>query len=269
MKSFKNHLSFLIPLFILLFSIQFANMLDRGLEKYELKLTNDYSVVIVSQRQLTLNELRLTLSNISSLNEIDKSKYIKKLATTDISKSDLVYLKSSLPNFYTIKLEKLPTQDELVNLKMTLKKLNGVIKVETYKKAFEKLHQFLILAASASYIFTLFIFIVSILLIVKQMEIWTYAHTKRMYIMGLFGAPYWLKSAPLYKLVIIDSIIASLLVSISFLYLPYIANLDIINKNLGLDLENFIIFFDTLNLLVISILLSVIAVTATILKDEK
>ena len=101
------------------------------------------------------------------------------------------------------------------------------------------------------------------------MEIWTYAHTKRMYIMGLFGAPYWLKSAPLYKLVIIDSIIASLLVSISFLYLPYITNLDLINKNLGLDLENFIIFFDTLNLLVISIALSIIAVTATILKDEK
>lgn len=269
MKSFKNHLSFLIPLFILLFSIQFATMLDRGLEKYESKLTSDYSIVIVSQRQLTINELKLSAKNISSINEIDKTKYIQKLASSDISKSDLVYLKSSLPNFYTIKLEKLPTKVELDSLKKTLKKLNGIIKVETYKKAFEKLHQFLKLANTASIIFTIFIFVISILLIVKQMEIWTYAHTKRMYIMGLFGAPYWLKSAPLYKLVIIDSLIASLLVTLSFLYMPYITNLDAINKDLGLDLENFIIFFDTLNLLIISVIISVIAVTVTIFKDKK
>jgi len=268
MKSFKNHLSFLIPLFILLFSLQFSKMLDRGVQEYESKLTNEYTIFLVSQRELKESEIKAVVPILSSLNEVDTQKYIKKLSSEDISKSDLVYLKSSLPHFYTISLKKLPNTSELTQIKSKLLSINGITKVEIYKKAFEKLHQFLLLTKGASYIFTLFIFIISILLIIKQMEIWTYEHNNRMYIMGLFGAPYWLKSAPLYKLVIIDSIIATILVSLSFLYLPYLADLSKIHNDMGIELRNFHIFADTIFLLFFSIFISVTAVTLTILKQD-
>jgi cell division transport system permease protein len=101
------------------------------------------------------------------------------------------------------------------------------------------------------------------------MEIWAYEHNNRMYIMGLFGAPYWLKSAPLYKLVIIDSIIATILVAISFLYMPYVANLAKIHHDMGIELRNFNFFTDTFFLLFISIIISVIAVTITIFRQER
>ena len=269
MRSFKNHLSFLLPLFILLFSIQFATTLDRGLSKYELKLANDYSIVVVSKKKLTLQELQPLNQNIASLNEVDKEKYIQKLAANDISKSNLAYLKASLPSFYTIKLSSLPDKEILKELKNSLLQIPEITKVETYKKSYEKLHQFLILLSSAANIFTVFIFVITILLITKQMEIWTYEHKKRMYIMSLFGAPYWLKSAQLYKLVVIDSVIASLVVSATYLYIPFLINLSSIKNDLGVNLDNFSFISDSLTLLGFSIFISVIAVSITIFKDRK
>jgi len=269
MKSFKNHLSFLIPLFILLFSIQFSTMIVRGVKEYGSKLTSEYTIVIVSKRVLTSGELTSVVPSITNFTEIDTGKFIKKLSKENISKSDIVYLKSSLPNFYKVNLKKFPNSKELTKIKTKLLSVNGVTNIETYKKAFDKLHQFLLLTKGASLVFTLFIFIISILLIAKQMEIWTYEHYNRMYIMGLFGAPYWLKSVPLYKLVIIDSIIATILMAIVFLYLPYVADLAKIHHDMGIELRNFNFFTDTFFLLFISIVISVIAVTITIFKQEK
>ena len=268
MRSLKNHLSLLLPLFILLFSFQFSKMVDRSVKEYEKKLTNDYSIVVVSQRVLAINELKKVYNNINSLTHIDKDKYIKRLSNEKISKENLTYLRDSMPEFYKIGLKRLPSRDELKLLKTKLLTINGITKVETYKKSFEKLHQFLLLAKGASFVFTLFIFVSSILLIAKQMQIWTYEHQNRMYIMGLFGAPYWLKSAPLYKLVFIDSVIASIVVSVIFLYLPYLANFDGVYKSIGINLDNFHFLLDTFVLLLLSITLSGIAVSVTILKQD-
>jgi cell division transport system permease protein len=244
-------------------------MIDRGVKEYESKLTNEYTIVIVSVKSLKPSELKKRVSSINSIKEIDTQKYIKMLSKENISNSDLVYLKSALPHFYTLNLTKLPSEQDLTKIKSNLLSINGVLKVETYKKAYKKLHQFLLLTKGASYLFTIFIFIISILLIIKQMEIWTYEHNNRMYIMGLFGAPYWLKSAPLYKLVIIDSVIATILVSLSFLYLPYLVDLAKIHNDMGIELRNFYFFSDTLFLLFLSITISVVAVSITILKQEK
>ena len=51
------------------------------------------------------------------------------------------------------------------------------------------------------------------------MRIWQFQHLERMSIMALLGAPIWLRSAVLFRLSIVDSIIAILLVNITFLYL--------------------------------------------------
>jgi cell division transport system permease protein len=120
----------------------------------------------------------------------------------------------------------------------------------------------------ASIFFTIFIFIISFMLIVKQMEIWSLEHNRRMYIMGLFGAPFWMKSASLYKSVVIDALIAAVLVSIVFLLLPSITDLASINSSIGIDLSNFNFFGDLFKLIIISLLISIISVTTMILKQK-
>ena len=62
-------------------------------------------------------------------------------------------------------------------------------------------------------------FVVTILLIFKELRIWQFKHSERMNIMGLFGAPAWLRSAVLFRLAIVDALIASLLSFGTFVYL--------------------------------------------------
>ncbi len=267
MKSLKNHLSFIIPLFILLFSIQFASMLDRGIKDYEAQLVGEYTIVAVSTKPLEQKTVQQSIPSLKSLTEIKKDKYIAKLKD-DISKADLVYLKANLPKFYTIKLTSLPDSDALKEIANKLKSIEGITKVETFKKTFNKFHQFLNMSKMASVFFTIFIFIISFMLIIKQMEIWTLEHHRRMYIMGLFGAPFWMKSASLYKSVVIDALIATILVAIVFLLLPNFANFTSIKSDLGIDLNNFSFFSDLFKLMAIALIISIISVTTIILKQK-
>ncbi len=267
MKSIKNHLSFIIPLFILLFSVQFSFMLDRGVKAYEGKLADEYSIVVVSSKPLDAGEMKQKIPQVASMVEIKKDKYLDKLKN-DMSKADLVYLKATLPKFYSIKLATLPSKDMLEQITSSLKQLNNVQKVEMFQKTFNKFHQFLKLTKSASYIFTIFIFIIAFLLIIKQMEIWSLQHKQRMYIMGLFGAPYWMKSASLYKSVVIDAIVSAILVGVSFLLLPKFVDLAKLKENLGIDLQNFHFLGDTALLLLLSLVISLISVTTIILRQK-
>ncbi len=268
MQSLKNHLSFIIPLFILLFSVQFSTMLSRAVDNYESRLAGEYTIIAVSKTPLTAAKLTKEIPQISTLQEIPKERYIQRLKK-NITKSDLVYLKATLPHFYSIKLKRLPDSQELELLTQKLKKHPGIVKIETFRKSFNKFHQFLRMSKTASLIFTLFIAIISILLIIKQMEIWTLQHSQRMYIMGLFGAPYWMKSASLYKEVVIDAVIAALLVGIVFLMIPNSANFAAIYQDLGIDLRNFHFLSDVGRLLVIGLGISIVSVTIIILKNKR
>ena len=268
MQSLKNHLSFIIPLFILLFSIQFSTMLNRAVSVYESKLAGEYTIIAVSKLPLKSEDIKKIVPSLKQITEIPKDKYFKKLKK-DISKADMVFLKANLPKFYSLKLNVLPDEQELQQIAQRLKSIKGMEKIETFKKTFNKFHQFLRLSKSASFIFTVFITLIAVLLIIKQMEIWTLQHRQRMYIMGLFGAPYWMKSASLYKSVIIDAIIASILVGIAFLLIPGFANFASIYRDLGIDLNNFHFLSDVAYLIFLSLIISIISVTIIILQHKQ
>jgi cell division transport system permease protein len=79
--------------------------------------------------------------------------------------------------------------------------------------------------------------VVSLFLIIKQMEIWKYAHKERMQVMEIFGAPLMLRSGVLFKVAFIDAIIASILVSGIFLYVKFYwaaeSGIDMMMQNQG------------------------------------
>jgi cell division transport system permease protein len=242
-------------------------MLNRAVKMYENNLADKYSIVLVSKDDINSSDLKSKIPYISTINEIQKDKYIDKLKD-DMSRADLTYLKAALPKFYSVKLIALPTDAELKIIAQNIRSYKGIYKVETFKQTFNKFHQFLSFAKSASYIFTIFIFFIALLLIIKQMEIWTLEHQNRMYVMGLFGAPYWMKSASLYKSVVIDALISALLVGIVFMLLPDFVDLAKIRGDLGLELNNFKFLPDTSRLVLFSLIISIISVTITILRQK-
>lgn len=268
MKSLKNHLSVIVPLFILLFSYQFVITLEKTVNNYEKTLAGEYTIVAVAFSNLDEYEIKQQVKVVDTVSEISKDKYLEKLKS-NLSNADILVLKATLPKFYSIKLKSLPTKSELSEIAEKLKKIKNVKKIETFQRTFGKFHQFLKLTKSISSVFTLFIFIISFLLIIKQMEIWTLQHKERMYIMGLFGAPFWMKSATLYKSVTIDSLIAAFLVGLLYYVFPKLDSFKFIVEEVGIKIAPFDMFNDSLMLILVSILISLFSVTTVILRQKK
>jgi len=83
---------------------------------------------------------------------------------------------------------------------LQLKKDSGILNVETFGENYHSKHTMFRLVKMLLNIFIVMLFIVSIMLIIKQMQIWQLAHQNRMRIMEIFGAPLMLRSGILFKI---------------------------------------------------------------------
>ena len=265
MKSLKNHLSVIFPLFVLLFSLQFALMSDKIVKSFTQRLTNDYSIVIVAPKKLDEAVLMSKVRGIKSIKEISSKKILDRLKG-NISSKNISLLKVALPKFYSIKLKSFPDLKEIEEIKNKLLKTKMVKKVETFAKTHTKVYRVFVLLKSVSFLFSAFILIVSLLLMFKQMRIWLLEHKERMTIMSLFGAPFWMKSAMLYRLAIVDSFVSTVLVSIVYIILPNIEKAKEFTTSLNIKIPEFDIIQDGGLLLGISLVFSLFIVSLVIRK---
>jgi cell division transport system permease protein len=218
MKSIKNHLSLVIALLSILFSIQIFLIVDRSINAYNENLANNYSVIAVSQKRLTNNDILSINKIISNAEELSPDSVIKRL-NSDMQNKNIELLKLSLPKFYKITLSSYPSPKEISELTADLLGNSSITKVENFSSNHNTTYKLLLLFKSVVTIFALVVIIVTILLIFKELKIWQYKHNERMNIMGLFGAALWLRSAVLFRLAIVDALIASFLALCIFLYI--------------------------------------------------
>jgi len=209
MKSLKSHLSLIIALFAILFSIESFLMSQRILELYQKSVANDYSMIVVSEKQLEAKQLE-DIKYFSTLEELSTQMVLDQLKD-DISKISLELLKTTLPKFYELKLSDYPDGDTINSIKDKLLSISGVTKVENFSQTHKQIYILLQFTQSIIYFFSLVMFVIGLLLFTKEMRLWQYVHEDRMSIMALFGAPIMLRSAILFKFAFLDSIIALLL----------------------------------------------------------
>lgn len=268
MKFVKYHISIILPLFLLLFSIESFFVLKGIIDNYEKKLSDEYSIVVVSKVPLDKKSIKKDTKYFVSLKLVGTDKMIKNLKNS-IGEKNLQKLKNALPLFYSIKLNHLPTADELKSIKSKLSKYTGVEKVVTFKKSYSKFYNFLLFDKTILFYFTILVMVIVLLLIIKQAEVWIYEHRQRFEIMTILGAPFWMKSAMLYRVVIVDAIISSLAVSSIFIYLSHSAVFLSYITNMGVEFPKFDILRDSGMLLGIGIIVSIISVTFAILQLNK
>lgn len=268
MKSIKNHFSLIIPLFIMFFSFNLLLVLDRTLISYEAELLKDYNVVIIASKEIDLSSIVKESKSIGLIKNIDVDKVLDSLNVNmnDINKT---ILKSSLPLFYRVKLKSFLNSDEIQELKKNLLKNPNILKVEEFKSSHDLIHRFLILVKTLLLIFSLFILTISLLLITKQISIWVYEHSERITIMDLFGAPFFMKSAILYKLMIIDSLLSVLGVIVAMWYIMNHISVTDFYQNLGVDIPLYNTPQDMGLMFLIAIVLSLLSVSLTIIRHKK
>ncbi len=264
MKYLKNHIFLIFALVSILFSIETYLVFNKIVSTYEEKIAKNYTMIIVSKTKLD----DFTFKNVSKITQIDiedsLSNIQKQLKNFDIDK-----LKDKLPYFYKVHFKKFPTPIELKEIETELLSNPDIKKVESFKQNQNQTYNLLLMIKLITTIFMVIILFISFLLIVKQLEVWKFEHSERMYIMELFGAPFWFRSAILLKLAIIDSILS---IGIIFGIIEYIINSDMyLNLLSQLQIEvNINIFQDLLIFLSISLGISLIATFIVIFskKDE-
>ncbi len=215
MKSLKNHLSLIIALATVLFTVQTFMIIDRSLTNYEERLKNDYSVIIVAKNSLEAKSIADIDPLIAASEPISPDRIINQLKG-DMHSKNLELLKLSLPKFYRIHLKHFPTPKEISRLSGNLFKHPLIDRVENFAQNHDMVYKLLLLFKKVTAVFAIAIFAVTALLIMKELRIWQFQHSERMNIMALFGAPVWLRSAVLYRLAIVDALIASILVNTAF-----------------------------------------------------
>ncbi len=218
MKFIKTHISLIFPLIAILLGLEFFIVFDRTTDSFEKGLQNGYSMMVVSKDEMSIDDFRAWDTHIERVEEMDKVKFVKKL-NMNKDKSKEKQFESSLPNFYSLKLDKYLTVEELEVVKKNLEKSNvgkaenEKLKVESFQSTYQSKYELFSFIKFSFQTFILFMTIISFFLIIKQMEVWNFLHAQRMKIMEIFGASLFLRSKVLINMALIDAVISAILTS--------------------------------------------------------
>ncbi|HFU77920.1 MAG TPA: cell division protein FtsX [Epsilonproteobacteria bacterium] len=220
MKFIKNHLMFILPLMAILLGVEFYLVFDRTTDSYEKGLKEGYSMLVVSHKPVSLKTLQGLNEHISSSEKIKRKSIVSEIAK-GVSKDASKEILDALPHFYSVRLDSYLGTSTLEEIKKDLEAHPNIKSVETFGSSYSSSYRLFSFIKLSLKIFIVFMAVVSLFLIIKQMEIWKYAHHQRMQVMEIFGAPLMLRSGVLFKVAIVDAIIAAILTSLFFLYLKF------------------------------------------------
>lgn len=268
MKSIKNHISLIIALFTVLFSVQIYVGVDRTIDAYEDRLKSDYSIIVVANKNINNDEFK-AMSNIIDRSESISTDQVLKRLEGEMSKKNIELLKLTLPKFYRVYLDRFPTPSEITTLQKKLEKHSSIDRVEGYAQTHDSVYKLMLLFKDVVQIFSIAIAIITSLLILKEMRLWQFQHSERMSIMALFGAPVWLRSAVLFRLAIVDAILATILMCVAFFIIDEYGWMDRLLLTVGIDIQIYNYIDDTLRSLLVALGVSVILTLMIVIASDK
>ncbi len=236
MRSIRHHLALILPLFAILFSIEYLLVFDRIIDRYETKLKENYSLILVADRSVKLSEITHSDTLIRKIEPIDAQQVLQKIKG-QMDRESLEKIRSIMPLFVSIKLRRYAERERIERLKSELMSIDGVKAVHIFEKVHDRLYAMLLFMKTGLVVFGSLIGLISLLLLMKQMTIWQFEHRERMQIMALFGAPVWLRSGVLFRLALVDAIFALVAVAAIMLYLVNDPEVDGLLRGIGVEPE--------------------------------
>jgi len=175
---------------------------------------------------------------------------------------------AALPYFYNLGLDSYLHTSGLEKIKKDLEADANIKKIETFGSSYNSSYRLFSFIKLILKVFIGFMAVVSLFLIIKQMEIWKYAHKERMQVMEIFGAPLMLRSGVLFRVAFVDAIFSTILVSTIFFYTKFYwasgSGIDIMVQNQ----EALFKFSDIGILLGSSVLIVIIAVYTVVFSSK-
>lgn len=258
---------FILPLVAILLGVEFYLVFDRTTDSYERGLKDGYSMLVVANKPVTLEEMQSLNAHVSSSEKIKREPIVKEIAK-GVNESSAKEILGALPHFYTVRLDSYMDTSGLDEIKKNLEANSSIKSVETFGSSYSSSYRLFSFIKFSLKIFISFMAIVSLLLIIKQMEIWKFTHIQRMQVMEIFGAPLMLRSGILFKVALIDALIATVLTSIFFLYIKFAwaanSGIDIMIQNQ----DELFRILDIGMLLFVALCIVIIAVTTVVMTTK-
>lgn len=258
---------FILPLMAILLGIEFYLVFDRTTDSYEKGLKEGYTMFVVSKKPMTLSAFKALNTHIESFEAIKRKDVVSDIVK-GISKTNEKAILKALPFFYNVGLDAYVNTAELDKIKADLEANAGIERVETFGNSYRSAYKLFAFIKFTLKLFIGFMGIVSLFLIIKQMEIWKYAHKQRMQVMEIFGAPLMLRSGILFKVAVTDAIVATLITAMIFLYIKFEwaakSGIEIIVKNK----ENLFRMSDMGILLAAALVIVIIAVYSVVFSSS-
>jgi cell division transport system permease protein len=259
---------FILPLLAILLGVEFFLAFNRVTGSYEESLRRSYTILVISKKPIPQSELKSIDPNIESVSQIPRDKISKDIANgfDSPNKSKIV---ASMPYFFSLHLNKYLNSEQVEQIKnRILQQIDGIKSVETFDKNHSKNYNLFMFIKFLFKTFVFLISLVSIFLVIKQMEVWQMAHSRRMQIMEIFGAPVFLRSGVLIKAGLIDAIISVILATAIFLTLKYYtipeSGVEILIKK-----QEFLFkWWDSLIMMGVSLSIVILSVVVVIISSE-
>jgi cell division transport system permease protein len=211
---------FILPLISILFSLEFYFAFERTTKDYEKSLKDGYAMLVVSKKALKLKDVKQLNTHIVSLEPLESKNIVKKIVKDiDADSQDIM---SRLPYFYSVKLDSYLDTAKLQTVQKSLQRHSSIQKVETFASHHASNYKLFAFIKFMLKLFIMMMGVLSLFLIMKQVEVWKYAHQERMEVMEIFGAPLMLRSGILFKIAIIDALVATFVTATIFMYMKFI-----------------------------------------------
>jgi len=203
-----------------LLGIEFALVFDRVTKSYEQSLTEGYTMLVVAKKPMKLSEFQALNSRIASSTKIERKVLVEKMGK-GMSKESIKKIFHSLPYFYNVGLDSYLEISVIENIKIDIEESPKIQRVETFGNSYTASYKLFMFIKLIFNLFISFMAVVSLFLIIKQMEVWKYAHKERMQVMEIFGAPLMLRSGVLFRVAFVDALLATLFVSGIFSFIKW------------------------------------------------
>jgi cell division transport system permease protein len=258
---------FILPLMAILLGIEFYLVFERTTNSYEKGLKEGYSMLAVTKKPMELSKFQTLNEHISTAEKIKRESIVSEVAR-GVSQSSSKEILAALPYFYNLGLDSYLHTSGLEKIKKDLEADANIRKVETFGSSYHSSYRLFSFIKLILKVFIVFMAVVSLFLIIKQMEIWKYAHKERMQVMEIFGAPLMLRSGILFRVAFVDAIFSTILVSTIFFYTKFYwaagSGIDIMVQNK----EALFKFSDIGILLGSSVLIVIIAVYTVVFSSK-
>ncbi len=221
MKSIKNHVLFILPLLAILLGIESFMVFGRVTASFGEDLRQDYTILVVSDQEMTSEDFRAIHPRISRAEPLRKTAIVEQVAQ-GIPNTTTDEIIKALPQFYTLHLDRYLDAGQIERIRSVLRSHPGIRRVETFGRAHNANYNLYMLIKTTLWVFVGFMVLTSLFLVLKQMEIWQLEHRERMQVMEILGASAMLRSGVLFRIALIDALVATLLTIGLFAFLRFV-----------------------------------------------